>query len=372
MHTSPRQPIGRRRFVRTLASAAAAAGGIRALAAATPAIPARKPARKLALGFDNFSVRALGLTAPALVDYAAQLEVDSLLLSDLKVYERRDDAYLADLRKRADDAGIALQAGTGGICPTSPRCIKDYGTPEEHLALAIRIARALGSSVVRCFLGGRGEREGPGGIQRHIASTVEVCKKVRSLALDSGVKIAVENHAGDMQARELVGLIEAAGKDYVGATVDSGNATWTLEDPVRNLELLGPYVVSAGIRDSMVWTDDNGAVAQWTALGDGCVDMKKYVETFARLCPNAPFQLEIISGAQRAFPYLKPDFWGPYEDVRAVDLAAFLALAKKGRPMQRFQPPKGAARQQAIREFQKTELERSIRYAKDVLGVGRR
>lgn len=29
--------------------------------------------------------------------------------------------------------------------------------------------------------------------------------------------------------------------DNVGATMDSGNATWTLEDPLSNLEILGPY-----------------------------------------------------------------------------------------------------------------------------------
>ena len=46
------------------------------------------------------------------------------------------------------------------------------------------------------------------------------------------VMLAVENHAGDMTARELLTLINAAGSDFVGATIDSGNATWALEDPM--------------------------------------------------------------------------------------------------------------------------------------------
>ena len=50
-------------------------------------------------------------------------------------------------------------------------------------------------------------------------------KHGRSRALDAGVKIAIENHAGDMQSWELVQLIESAGKDYVGANLDMGNAT---------------------------------------------------------------------------------------------------------------------------------------------------
>jgi 3-oxoisoapionate decarboxylase len=60
-----------------------------------------------------------------------------------------------------------------------------------------------------------------------------------------------------MQAWELVDLITAAGTSYVGATLDPGNAVWTLEDPMVNLELLGPYTVTTGIRDSMVYGNRN-------------------------------------------------------------------------------------------------------------------
>ena len=79
---------------------------------------------------------------------------------------------------------------------------------------------------------------------------VRVCKACRNQAKDAAVMIAVENHAGDMQAWELVTLIEAAGKDYVGATLDSGNATWTLEDPREKPGDFGKYAVSTGLRDS--------------------------------------------------------------------------------------------------------------------------
>ena len=76
--------------------------------------------------------------------------------------------------------------------------------------------------------------------------------------MDAGIKIAIENHAGDMQAWELVKLIEEAGPDYVGATMDSGNAVWTLEDPMVSLETLGKYAVTTGIRDSAVWENEQG------------------------------------------------------------------------------------------------------------------
>jgi sugar phosphate isomerase/epimerase len=238
--------------------------------------------------------------------------------------------------------------------------------------LLIRVAQAMGSRAARCYLGSRSDREGDGGIYRHIDSTVEILKEVRTRALDAGVRIAVENHAGDLQAWELKMLIEAAGPDYVGATVDSGNATWALEDPVRNLEILAPYAVSSGIRDSMVWEDGDGARTQWTALGAGCVDLKAYFEVWRRECPSTPVQLEIISGGSRHFAYLTREFWSIYPRARAEDFAAYLALAKRGKPISRFKPAPGTDRDEAVRLHQKSELEASVRYAREVLGLGRR
>ncbi|MBX3279391.1 MAG: sugar phosphate isomerase/epimerase [Acidobacteria bacterium] len=322
------------------------------------------------LGFDNYSIRAMGWRAPQLLEYAATQKVDTVLFSDLEVYEGHSDAYLAEIRAQARDIGIEIEVGTGSICPTSKTFDTRYGSAEQRLLLTIRIAKALGSKVARCYLGNADDRRSEGGIEARIRDTVKVCRAVRAVALDAGVKIAVENHAGDMQARELVMLIEEAGRDYVGATLDSGNATWALEDPRRNLEILGPYAATTGIRDSMVWESDEGAVVQWTAMGDGLVDWKDYFARFAELCPGVSVQLEIISGFNRPYPYLKPEFWKPYESVRAVDLAAFVAMARRGRPREAFRAPEGKDRRQAEQEFQRAELERSLRYCRETLGLG--
>ena len=74
---------------------------------------------RLKLGFDNYSIRALGWKAPQLLDHAASLGVDTVLFSDLDVYENFSDAYLREVRAKAKDLGIEIQAGTGGICRKS-------------------------------------------------------------------------------------------------------------------------------------------------------------------------------------------------------------------------------------------------------------
>jgi sugar phosphate isomerase/epimerase len=337
------------------------AGGL----SATSGAAAEPAGRRIKLGFDNFSIRGWGYKAPELLDYAATLKVDTVLFSDLEVYENHSEGHLKDIKKKADDLGIELQAGTGSICPTSATFNDKWGSAEELLKLTIRVAATLGSGAARCYLGSSRDRQGEGGIRRHMKETVAVCRSARDQAKDSGVKIAIENHAGDMQAWELVELIEEAGSDYMGATIDSGNATWALEHPLDNLKLLAPYAASSGIRDSMVWEDADGALVQWTAMGEGNVDFKEYVETYARLCPDTPFQLEIISGFARPFMYLNDGFWEPYQEARAHEFARFVALARNGKAIDPFRGDN-----EAQKKYQKTELERSLRYCREVLGLG--
>jgi sugar phosphate isomerase/epimerase len=355
----------RRTFLKTIAVAGTgfAMTGFSSAAESTPAA-----APRLRLGFDNFSVRAMNWKAPALLDYAASLKLDSILISDLDAYDSLEPGPLKEVKAKADGLGIQIHAGTWSICPTSKFFKDKWGTAEEHLALGIRVASALGSPVIRCILGMGEDRKTPGGIEARIADTVKVCKACRTRAMDAGVKIAIENHAGDMQAWELVNLIEEAGKEYVGATLDSGNATWTLEDPLESLETLGTYAYSTGIRDSMVWEDGDGAKVQWTAMGEGLVDWKKYFQRFAALCPNTPVNLEIISGFSRPYPYLREDFWSTWPKAKASDFAKFVALAKRGKPLESHKSADAKAEQ----EYQKTELERSLRYCKETLGLGRK
>lgn len=326
---------------------------------------------RIALGFDNFSIRALGWKASRLLDYAAEQKMDYLMFSDLDVYESLESCALRDVKMKADDLGIKIHAGTGGVCATSSSFRDNHGTGEEHLALTIKVAKALGSPVARCYLGGGRDRQGEGGIWRHMKEMIKTLKAVRSQAVDAGVKIAVENHAGDMQAWELVQLIEEAGSDFVGATMDSGNATWTIEDPIASLEILAPYAASTGIRDSAVWDKGEGIGVAWTAVGEGSVDFKEYVQKYAAMCPETPFILEIISGIPRDYPvYGDPSFWDVYPKARAKDFARFVELSKKGSAYVAANNPQGATRKETEQLGQLAELERSIKYCKETLGLG--
>jgi sugar phosphate isomerase/epimerase len=209
------------------------------------------------------------------------------------------------------------------------------------------VAQAVGSRVMRCYVGTRNNRRTELPLSVHIENTVKVLRAVRTQALDAGVRIAVENHAGDMQAREVKALIEEAGKDFVGACLDTGNAMSVAEDPLLTLETLVPYVATSHVRDRAVFEHPRGAA----------------------------MQLEIITGRLPEIrAYLEPDYWKAFLQTPAWEFARFLALAKGGRPFlgnmvigQWFD--NSPVLEAALKEQQRVDLERSLEYAKKKLGV---
>jgi hypothetical protein len=175
-----------------------------------------------------------------------------------------------------------------------------------------------------------------------------------------------------MQSWELVALIEEAGNDFVGATMDAGNAAWALEHPAESLEILAPYALSTGIRDSALWPVPEGATLQWAAMGEGSIDWKAYFGRFAEICPETPVQLETISGRPILIPYWNEEFWDAYRSARIPEFMKFMGLVRNGTPREPFALLPGQDQKAAEQHFQKAELERSVRYCREVLGLGRR
>ncbi len=119
----------------------------------------------------------------------------------------------------------------------------------------------------------------------------------------------------------------------------------------------------------MAWKTPDGASIQWTAVGDGLVDWNGVLKLWREFCPKVPFQIETISGFTRNFAYKTESFWENY-DRRPESLARFEALAARGHALEPFKAPEGADAKQAMRDFQKSDLERSVRFCREQLGLG--
>lgn len=327
------------------------------------------------LGLDLFSLRRQGWDAFQHLEYAAQIGLDVLHFSDLEPFASLEDDYLRQVKARADELGILLEVGMGSICATSTTFKADRGSAVEQLQQMLRIAHLLGSPAVRCFLGSNADRRTELPLAAHIENTIATCRAVRDEAMARGIKIAIENHAGDLQGRELRQLIEAAGPEYVGAVIDAGNPVWVAESPFVTLEQLAPYVVMAHIRDSVVCPHPRGAVVQWVAMGDGSIGIDRWAEQFRTLCPGVHFTLEIITSIPpRVLNYLEPEFWEVYPDTPASEFVRFLELVQNGHPnlapvfTANWADP-APEYQAALVVQQRRQVEKSVRYCREVLGV---
>ena len=346
--------MNRRTFLASTASAAAAF--------AQPQIPS-STTPKVKLGVDLFSIRSQGWTPIQYLDYLAKWKVQVVHFSEIRFIGSLEDANLKQVRAHAEQLGIEVEIGMMSICPTSGIFDAKQGTAEEQLTRMIHSANVVGSKIVRCVLGTSADRTSKTPMEQNIENTIKVLRNIRSRAMDANVKIAIENHAGDMQAREVKTLIEGAGKEFVGSCLDAGNPLWAIEDPHLTLDTLAPYVLTSHVRDTAVWNTPQGAAVAWSRMGDGNIGIEDYVRTYAQKCPGRALSLEIIVGGVRTFNYRDPKFWDGYRSTPAWEFARFLTLVEKGTP--KNMPARPSREEAPTRE--REDLEASLRWTQDLL-----
>lgn len=313
-------------------------------------------------GVDLFSIRSQKWSPFEYLDYCAKLGANMVHFSELQYLGGLEDANLIKVREHAKKLGVAIEVGTRTCCPTSKSFDPKQGTGEEQMLRAMNAAHLTGSPIVRTFMGTSADRDP---IERHIEAMAKLLKGLRSRITDMNLKVAIENHAGDMQARELKSLVELAGKDYVGVCLDAGNPLWALEDPHLTLETLYPYVLTTHCRDTAVWRVPEGAAVAWVRMGDGNVGITEYIAKLRRLRPDLCVTLEIIVTNGRVFPYLNEKFWEQYRNQPAWEFARFLKIAESGHPRDPLPQLKG----DAALARERADLEASLTFTRNILNV---
>lgn len=346
------------------------AGTIAALTATSALKTQAARTARVPLGLDAHSVRGMRWKAPQLLDYAAEQNADALLLNGPNYFESLDDAYLVKLRETALAKGIRIYTGAGSICKNSTGYSGKHGSPEETLALGIRVAKTLGSPVVTCRIGKIDDRYTEGGIEARMEESIKVLKALRSQAQDANVKFAFENHAADLRSEEVLTIIHEVGPDICGSMLDPGNALWAMEDPMKQIQTLGPHVLCTSVRDYTIWEAEDGATFQWTAIGDGMMDAPAYAQCMATLCPGVPLFVETISNSARPLPFLTKKHMAGYPDLHAADIVDFLKLCRKGKPIDPATPPAGMNQKEFDQQHQKAELKKSFDYLRQHCNVG--
>jgi sugar phosphate isomerase/epimerase len=325
------------------------------------------------LGYNTYSIRALRWDDLRLIEYASSLRLDAIFLQDSIDPGIDDPSHWKAVKDAALRANLWL--GTGGAA-VLPKDAGEFGRSVKLLGDSLRRAVGMGSPVVRMLLAGDRDHLPPGPPAKHIETMIKVLREVRSQAVDAQVKFAIENHK-DLLSWETRQVIDGAGKEFVGAYLDTGNPVFVMEDPMQTVETLGPVSVMLHLRDSVVYESRGGIAVQWVPLGEGVVNFKAIVARAREICPPlAVFNKPITGRPPAILPVWDAEFMKKYADARAADFARFLALAKKGGPYERHMviedvPGKAAEPLTAALTYQQREhMERGVEYCKKVLDLG--
>ncbi len=357
----------RRDFLYRASALFAAAAAPNRLLAANSTDASRVP-----LGLDAHAMRGMKWKATSLIKFAAEQQLDAVLLNNLNYFESLEDSHLRSLKDLANQGGMRIYVGAGGICEKGTSFSNKYGDAATLLAKGIHVAKTVGSPVVNVRIGKIDDRYTEGGIEARIAESVKVLKALKSRALDAGVKFGFENHAGDLRAEEVLALIQEVGTDVCGSMLDPGNSLWSMEDPMQHVQKLGRYAVCSSIRDYMVWPSEEGATFQWTAIGDGLMDAPAYVNHLATRCPGVPLFVETISNSPRPIPFLKDEFWKGFPNLKADGIVDFLRLCRKGHAIEVDKPEAGVDQKEFDRQHQRAEFLKSIAYLRQHCGAGQK
>ena len=354
----------RRDFFLTTAGAAIAAGQT----------PPQSASSFQKIGLNSYCLRAMKWTDKQVLDYAASLKLDAVFLQDSLDPDRDKLEHWSEVGRYARRLGLHIETGTGAVLPADSSAVE---RSRSQLLTGLARAKACGSPLVRCLHATDRAHLPQRPMEQNIQAMVQLLQSVRPQFSDAGIKIAIENHK-DLQAWEMREVIEAAGKDWVGSYLDTGNPVFVVEDPVATVETLAPYALCAHLRDSVVYERPAGAMVEWVPLGEGDIDFHKIVDTIHRVKPDIYVYIKPITGRPaQLLPYLESDFWQSYPKARAYEFARFIALAKRGAPYDKpivlEDIPGGHTPEAflpAIQYQQRDHMERSVAYAKTSLNLG--
>ncbi|QEG23062.1 sugar phosphate isomerase/epimerase family protein [Mariniblastus fucicola] len=211
----------------------------------------------------------------------------------------RDAAAAAEIKTRLDSYGITATAVFGGFEGESyadiPTVVETVGlvppaTRESRLAEMKAIsdfAKHLGCSVIALHLGFVPHDVTDELYGQSVAVTQELCK----YAADNGQSLHLET--GQETAAGLVKFIDDTKCDNLFVNFDPANMIlYGAGEPIEALELLGNRVRSVHFKDAK-WAANPGK--EWgeeVRLGDGDVDILKYMQTLKAIGYGGPLTIE--------------------------------------------------------------------------------
>jgi sugar phosphate isomerase/epimerase len=284
------------------------------------------------IGFDHYTIAHRDLTPWETLQFARSHGFDGVqFLDPSRIDTELDAARLAAFRRRADALGLYLEVGLPS--PNPVRRSRAEGrtvTADEHAADFLRHAEAVAALEcrhARAYIGDRHDRfrlDTRWAEQQDAA--VEVLRLATPRLKDLGLKVAIETHA-DLTADELLALLDRLDPKVAGVTLDTGNLVMRLDDPVRAVERLAPWVVCTHVKDCVLEFSPRGLRWQARPVGSGVLPMPDLLIPLLRANPDLNLSIELHPRTYD-LPINDPTWLGYFPGVSVASLEPVVRLAK--------------------------------------------
>lgn len=180
------------------------------------------------------------------------------------------------------------------------------GLHDGEVDARISMVDKYGGDFIRLVVDSSGHEPTPDEVIVWLQETINLMRP--------GMRIALENH-DRFPAQVLVKIIEEAGPDRVGITLDTVNSFGALEGPQHVVETLAPYVLSLHIKDFTIRRvpSQMGFVIEGCPAGQGRLDI--------------PWLLSVIRDAGRD-PNAIIELWTPPAETLEATIAREAEWAK--------------------------------------------
>ena len=252
-----------------------------------------------------------------------------------------DLGELKEVKARADELGLYLEAGIGRINPFNTaetpeiRALGegDYlaGMQKQILACQSIDCRELWASTGAYKHGMKGyfkfdrfRTDAPW--EDQLKATEKVLLSLKSFLLNVGCRINIETHE-EVTSYELVRIVETVGPEVVGITFDTANVLARGEDPVSAAQRVAPYTHLTHIKDSILYFVDDGLERQVRPCGRGIVNFEKIIPILYQSNPDLHLSIEDQKVLMRIQIY--DPLWRKYHpDLNIGEIIELIRLAK--------------------------------------------
>ena len=258
-----------------------------------------------------------------LMDYMVEIGLEGLHLDD-KAFDSMDHYHFDRVRNYAQDKNLYLEYNFALLS-------KKYDSSVQHeIEEGIGIAAAIGADVAK--IGMNLTRPHPVAaskfhpeVMSQLENVVGKLTDASSLAENSGVRLAIENHT-DAFSEEVIWVLDQVDHPFIGACIDTVNGLHVTENPITAVANLAPRAFTNHFRDNKILIKPYGFKLTGAALGEGDLDMQRAYELIKQNPNVNRLNIEL-------------DLQCPLNDMQETLL------------------------------FEREALQRSIRYCRDVLGV---